>query len=165
MKKKIKLINLYLNFILAFFEKKYTSNGLIKLSDFNVPFKEVSQYEDSFSNGFHKLNLKNFICSDCKKLDKNKNVSLSDFLEEEISNGYFQGCLEWTKMWNNETKQKILIDINFETFSNEKINPIVFLDYYLQHHNWPALKNILKSYDSEVIKFLEVFFKKIKFNL
>ena len=134
----------------ALFQRRFTV-----LNDFNLPFVGKPQSEDS--SGFFSSEITNTShCLKCKTLKTTGN----DLLIRE-NDGYFQGCLDWTRDWDCKIKQKILLelkDINWNS-EGEEIDLMVLLDFYLQNHDWLSLKILLEKTDArrnmEILDFFE----------
>lgn len=96
--------------IYSFFEEyqeKLAGKKFVKLSDYQLPLNEKPNEDSYFSSGFFPQNENsNVFCSKCK-YEKN---SWKDMVKRE-EDGYFQGCLQWTMLWDERKKQKICLEL------------------------------------------------------
>lgn len=121
------------------FHESTFSNRFTNLSDYNLPFSEKPFAEDSLS--CTSLETRSLVhCAKCK-LAKNIEFGL---LSHE-NDGYFQACLHWTRDWPARNKQRVLLELG--GVQENELELLVLLDFYLQNHDWVALKRILEGVD------------------
>lgn len=130
----------------SLFHRRFTN-----LNDYNLPFceKPLSEEPVGFSVSENKS------LSHCRKCKQSKPLGLG--LIHKENDGYFQGCLDWTKNWDNQTKQRILMQ--HKVIEENEMDLLVLLDFYIQNHDCLSLQRILESVDSkkmpEIIHFFE----------
>jgi hypothetical protein len=148
----------------TFLETHFCKIPYVKLSDFNLPFKEPPD-DSYYSSSLSMKELGNLACTKCKedKLDDKDILEISE-------DGYFQGSLEWTLQWEAADKQRILVDLERENrdlalsqtlgkSADFERNAQVLIEYFMQHHDWLSLQNVLQRKEvinnEKLIKILE----------
>ena len=121
----------------ALFQRRFTV-----LNDFNLPFVQKPQSEDSSGLFPSQPSGSSSHCLKCKQAKPMGN----ELLKRE-NEGYFQGCLDWTRDWDATIKQKILLELRSLNSNGdcEGIDLLVLLDFYLHNHDWLSLKILLEK--------------------
>ena len=61
--------------------------------------------------------------------------------------------MDWISKIEIDSKQKIIIDLLQEKYASNnlyKIDNLVLIDYYLQHHDLISLQNLIKNFLPEI---------------